>query len=213
MYTLFSLPHGFNFQSLTREQAKENLRAVVERIPERHVMLEALVRIDLPEWTADYSEPSLSLLGEWYVDHVQERAVTESEAASLRSAVGEELAFIAESQVQLTRESYSFGIDVGLYLGECIKMRCPRSVWAVGPGPQSYINYNKPVLSGFKHSEFSPTGIAGLGIGFVRARRTRYHIGTTDPAKKYAEAISQIPLRNPRTMLVDMLTDRVSMAI
>lgn len=216
MYSLFSLPHGFKFDQLTRQQARENLRAVVERIPERLGMLESLVRLELPAWRADYSEESLATLGEWYVRHVEERPVMAQETVVLKRQMGPGLEFIAEGQIELTRESYSIGIDVGLYIAECIRSRCPRTVWGVELRSKSYIYYNKPVLSGFTHRhEYSPIGMAGFGVSFVRSRR-QVDIPPEEkrtPAQQLAAGLASIPPRNPKTMFVNIMKDLVGRSV
>jgi len=205
MYTLFTLPHGFDFENLTRKQATENLRAFVDRIPERMQQLEQVVGMEVPEWKADLSDASLPPLGEWYARHVEERPVTEKELAEYRAKMGSQWQLLADVKMELTKESYSYGIDIGIYVGECIRFRCPNAEWIVGPGPKSYVNYNMPALTGFGLDEYVPIrNIAGTGVHIVRSSKHANSPITKAPVtagEQVAAIIASLPAFDPRTML------------
>ncbi len=204
MYTLCSLPYGFRFKTLTIQQARENFEVFVSRITERIVALEELIRTELPAWRADLSEQSLALLGQWFADHVEERIISPQEREELHKRM-EPLGALADVHPGLTDVTLSLGVDMGIYLGECVRARCPGAAWKLNRRSK------EPVVTGPDLKEDYYAVIqASLGHYVIRTRRRAALEGK--PAKApgtLAEQLAAIDLsvpdKNPRTMLRDIL--------
>jgi hypothetical protein len=159
-YTLITLPHGFGFDRLTRALARENCRAFIDGIPDRIQMLFAIVNNDGEPWSADRSEGSLQRLGVWFLSRVKERPLSAVERSAFLREVGPRWAFLADVSHPLTDETVSVGIDIAIYLGECIRQRCPGIAWELSAARQ---HRNRPVLAGFASREvYDPFDVANL---------------------------------------------------
>lgn len=214
-YQLFTLPHGFGFDRLTRSQARENLRAMMERFDFRKSMLQDLVRQTLPDWSADMNDGSLVTLGEWFVRQMQAIPMTEDQMRAELRHVPSEHAFIVRSHIRLTPRSYSIAVDTGVYVGECIRSRAPIFGWTIGSGPQSYVNYNQPILTADGMDEFNPMCLISQGIHFLRVNGLAYSNPPCDEDTLEAalqRSLASLPARDPSTLLVDMVRQRVNLA-
>ena len=130
-YSLFTLPHmrpNLDFRKLTPAEAKENVVYFVPRVPERLRMLTEVVRQELPAWRPDLSDESLGPLGEWYDRHAEMSEVSAERRERLRGELGP-LGDLADVIPGFTALTVSLGIDIGIYLAECVRMRCPETGW------------------------------------------------------------------------------------
>lgn len=208
MYTQITLPHGFDFKSQTLEQAKENVWAFIRLIPERVRVLEALVQQELPAWRADLSEESLASLGEWYAHHVEERVLTKGERERLVAKLGSPWEVLVDVEKPFTEQTVSYGLDIGIYVGECIRARCPATVWKRGTNPKNTLN--RPILAGFEtKSELDPLDIGNDAARMIsRARRYGQSSPTKAPEtvlEQVSAAIAKIPPKDPKKILGERL--------
>lgn len=210
-YKLFSLPYlpqELDFRVLTTAQARENFEAFVPRIAERLHCLTFLIQLEHPEWRADLSEMSLAVLGEWYARHVEQRGATEKEMNSLRRGLGP-LADLAEVSLQFTPMTLSIGVDIGIYIGECIRMRCPASAWKLQR------RMKQPVVAGTglaRGEEYPPIPQARNLAEAVATQKqnttAKLSPGPTHPstlAEAHLAALRSIPQKDPRTMLCTLV--------
>jgi len=213
MYVLNSLPHGFKFELLTLEQAKENFRVFVSRIPERLRVLEALVRIELPRWTADLSDASLGHLGDWFARHVEERPVTDQEREALRKELGV-LKDLAENHRECTLLTLSLGLDIGIYIGECVRMRSPATSWKLCRRSKAPVVSGPGILERLarvnEQNDYYALGAVSLVHGVLRAQRKAAQEGQpvrepTTNAQKFMAAELSIPNQDPNTMLQEFM--------
>ncbi len=151
---------------MTRAQCEAYLKWFLGVIPERVQTLENLVRLDprYALWAANRSPESLTPLGEWFAAHVTARPMTEGEIA-LRTAQIPEGASV--SHQELSGETLSYSMDVGIYLSQVLVQFSPRLRWTFEMGRKSYVDFGKPVLSSFGGLPLNPVHvvtIAAYGI-------------------------------------------------
>jgi len=208
VYQLFTLPYGFDFREQRTEDANKNVRAFINRISERMRALKELVKLELPAWDANLSEDSLVLLGRWYGNHVEERSITLDERSKLAISMGKKWAFLADVGIQFTEMTLSVGLDIAVYLGECIRVRCPATRWARG-GKKTCLN--EPVLMGFDSGdEFSPVSTCELvAVKMSRYRRKSEEV-ISPPRRTLAEQINAVittlPVTPPDKILVEIVS-------
>lgn len=178
-YILFSLPHvprDLDFRLLTTAQSRENFESFVAGISERVNYLSGLVRIEHPDWQPDLSGVSLAVLGEWYARHMEERSATEEESNQIKENLGP-LASVADVCPQFTPMTLSIGADIGIYVGECIRMRCPATAWRL------HRRMKQPVVAGagiVKGEEYPPIAQAQNLAIEVSKQRVQHAMGDRD---------------------------------
>ncbi len=206
-YTLFTLPHGFS-QTITTDQVIENSQVFIERIPTRIRLIEDLVRHERPAWTADKSEASLKSLGEWYSHHIQEYPTSAEERECMHKTLDPKWAILSEVHISFTAETLSYGLDIAVYLGECLRARCPQTFWRRGKNRK--IDKKRTVLAGFQDNlEYDPVSFClftadVLGRSLLK-KRQKYE-GASDPKN---ESLLSIVLSFPSPSPGDILSEHM----
>lgn len=174
-YELFTSPVRFDYDNMTRLQARKFLEHFVAQIPTRLAMLEAEVgrSVGFGEWRADGSEASLEELSRWLENRAERYELTSGELEILRQSISGPLRdVIPEMHVELTPLNYSYARDTAAYLGEIIRRGNPEVQWQVGPKPKRSLYYNRPVLATPEHRFMEDPfwTVTGYMIEHVRTR-------------------------------------------
>jgi hypothetical protein len=112
----------------------------------------------------------LNALGDWFASQVETRPRTDSELAEIKA--GSEFG-IGGSKSELTNRTLSLAMDVGMYLGEVMTARHPKLTWEQPLDDPAFIDYGRPVLSGFGGTMFNPVRIVvTFAYGVAAGRRT-----------------------------------------
>lgn len=168
-YPLFTLPHGFNFDVLSAKAARENLHAFIQRIPERMSHLIRRIGADNPTWSGDYTKASLESVGSWMASQVAERGPTQAEVKQLIASSEGQLRCLADEYTELTVESISMCVDIGIYVGECLLRVYPKLRWDLEKN-RRHMHYNRPCLRGFRYSTGKPAdGLEPILFGSAQA--------------------------------------------
>lgn len=161
----------------SKKELKEHFNAFLRFIPERVKELAALVNqsAGFERWKPDCTAESLEHLGDWLESQIDTRPRSQDELERIRSASE----FPVEvSGRALTKHSLSLAMDVGIYLSEVLvcNHRCLK--WELPLGSKRFIDYGKPVLSGFNGSAtMNPTHVATVfAIQLRRGKQAGKHL-------------------------------------
>lgn len=183
-YKLFESPFGFNFRAMRSKDARAFFDYFMEQLSVRVGILEQEVRRDprCRDWSADYLPASLHVLGQWFASHVATRPSTDEEIEAIYANAPDWFRAVKVDDFDLSIQTYSLVIDVGMYLCECLRRNVPGLHWERVAKPKSAAAYNRPALVGFSHKRvFEPIGmLSTLAFGIVRGRK-----GPTDLRKLY----------------------------
>jgi len=153
IYKLFSPPSLRPFSQMTREEAIAYYQWFVTQIPSRLNILEQAVQSSAAhiyhKWNANRTATSLELLGEWFLQNVTVRMLSEDEIQERLEAIPLQfrLSIPAQNWV-LDENSYSIAVDIGIYLGEILRVNYPQLRWQLLTKPKSDIDYHYPVVTG-----------------------------------------------------------------
>lgn len=170
-YELFTSRVGFDFESMSTKDSERYVQEFIERVPYRLTQLQGVVSSDRP-WLADLSQDSLRALEPWFEGAVRTRPRTPSETTAIYSIAPGWFRDVPLDS-ELTIETISFAIDVGIYVAECLKRQYPERLhWRRENGGRRNMNYNRAVLGGFaKKIAFEPILIGtNLAYGVSRGR-------------------------------------------
>jgi hypothetical protein len=132
---------------------------------------EAIVETGSSDWL-DGTPASLTRLGDW----LERSIVVAKKGAEQKSqeieALPPVLRKIGESVVEdwdLTPESLSIAVDVGIYLGEVFRRNLSEVEWVLCNRPKSNVSFHQPVLRGFGKRTLDPIrGTVGIAFGMAR---------------------------------------------
>jgi hypothetical protein len=157
-----------DFDRMTRRKAESFVAEFIKRIPERIEQLSNFVASTrgFGSWRPAYSKSSLRPLGRWILRVVSRRPLRPEDGyprilnplpkgVTLRDlpVMGDEPTF--------TDDSFSPLVDVGIYIGECLRRKNPRWHWRRCGGGRANLRYNQPMLAYAEESEdgFTPFSI------------------------------------------------------
>lgn len=147
-YEVIQLPLPLNrLDAVARPELESFGRWFVDVIPSRISMIEAAVRATEghESWRAALDPPSLRTLGLWFEGKVAARPKSEEE---LREAKAQ-LAFSVDvPEQQLTNETLSMAIDIGMYLGETVVRNADAARWQQSLTSRTMADYGRMVVVG-----------------------------------------------------------------
>lgn len=123
--------------------------------PERVAILTRAVRATLGfgDWQPDGSPDSLEPLGAWFVARVQTHRRTAAEMEALR----QQMAPITDvPDWDLTDETFSLAMDVGMYLGDVVVKNLPGTRWDQVLKDRRNIDYGQVVIEGSGRVPMNP---------------------------------------------------------
>jgi hypothetical protein len=177
MYQLVSPPFEHDFEDASEEELQAYHEWFLGLIPERVRELEAEVRrtMGFESWKADFTPASLDTLGEWFAGQVEERPLTNDEAAEGRASVPEGMSFLLAElrQKTPTYRTLSLAFDVGAYLSQVFLKNCEGLSWQQVRSGKDYDDYGQSVLMGLGPTRCSPVLLAvTLAYGILSGRKT-----------------------------------------
>jgi hypothetical protein len=165
-YTLIEPPFIKPPAETTRKEAKVYFQWYVEQIPKRIAGLEQAIHSsggnpEYQSWTASLLPESLTILGQWFSDHLvtapPSEEFKEKRAESVAKIPLQYQSLATMPSYVLTDVSYSVVIDIGMYLGEALRKRLTSLTWQLWTRNSRDVDYHKPVLVGFNHlAEYEP---------------------------------------------------------
>lgn len=142
----------------------------MEVMPERLAELEGAVRASssFASWHADLSPESLGPLGSWFAENLETRLRTAQELETMKA----QLIFPVDvSAEQLTNRTFSFAMDVGMYVGRVILQNISGTRWNQPLRNERFVDYGQPVIMGVSTVPLNPVRMAvGFAYGIAKKR-------------------------------------------
>lgn len=174
-YMVIDPPCTLDFVALSNQDLKRYYDWFLCALSERLAILESSVR-ETPgceAWVADFNPDSLVNLAEWFASRVAVRGRTEGELKSIEAR----LMFPTEvPQEELTDETFSIAMDVGMYFGSVLLKKHPSLRWDQKTDSKRFADYGQPVIVGFGTAILNPVRIAitfayGIAAGTQSSKR------------------------------------------
>jgi hypothetical protein len=170
-YHIVSPPFTLKFFEMSKHELREYAAWFHGAFDERISELTATVRAThgYAEWEANFEPESLRQLGEWFASAVTTRPRTTSEIDELKARSDLQ---VSVSSAELTNESFSLAIDVGMYLARTFERSYPQLAWKQFLKDKRDADYGQPVLIGFGKAALNPVRIA-VTIAYASAAGKR----------------------------------------
>lgn len=143
------------FDEMTKKEAEKHLDWFNSQIAERLEQLKKVFEQSSRDVNLyNYSPESLKNLWEWFIPLVSTERKSSVEIAEELKKYPEWLrANIEDSRLSIL--TLSIAIDIGIYLAEVFIRNKSGIKWGISPTrTKSYVNYNRPVLLGFKAGKY-----------------------------------------------------------
>jgi hypothetical protein len=130
----------------------------LEHIPSRINILTQAVRSspDYAGWINDFTPTTLDGLGQWFYEHVETRMRTEDEINGIYAHSPGRFRNIEIPKYELTNQTFSLAIDVGMYLSWVMEKNVPGLHWKLITRSTNNVYYQQPVLVGRSKLVFCP---------------------------------------------------------
>jgi hypothetical protein len=144
-----SIGKPFEFNDLTKKQAKEYFEWYIGKIDERMNLLENYIKTTADSKVVfDYSVESLITVWEWYENNISfEKRPEEEYKKEVESRPYWMKEFISEEET--SEETTRFAMDVAIYFAQVFIKYNPSVHWGYFTKPKSRFSVNRPVLLGF----------------------------------------------------------------
>ncbi len=152
-YDYLVSPRGFDYQSMTKDEAKEHFEWFLKNAENR---VEYLKRFCKDSCLLDYSYESLVPLWELFLNRSHIEKIPKRKLKELKAqyeAFGDD--FAATHQLSVSTE-YLIR-DIGIYLAEIFKRTSDDIYWRLADKPKTYFFVNRPMLAGFVDENYDPT--------------------------------------------------------
>jgi hypothetical protein len=149
-YPIIQPPFRLDFRVMTRKEADSYFRWFMEQIPVRLKTLEQIVQLTpgYEDWQVDYTMNSLEKIGHWFFEHVETRERTDEETEEIYSKAPAWFRDVEVENWELTNQTFSLAIDIGMYFGKVIEKGLEGIKWIMVKSPTNDVDYQQPVLSG-----------------------------------------------------------------
>lgn len=157
-YSIIQPPFSLKFEDLSKNELKEYFQWFRAVMPERIAELTITIKQTqgFEKWEPDQTPASLDVLGQWFMAHVETRQRTKEERQEImdRSPYSIEI-----SDKELTNQTFSLAMDIGMYLSQVFLKNHPSLRWEQPLRNKKYIDFGQPVLIGFGPVPFNPVQI------------------------------------------------------
>ena len=157
-YNIIKPPFTLDFYEMPKKELKEYFRWFQEVIPDRINGLARTVKESpgFENWQPDYTPISLISLGEWMSTQVQTRERSEEELEQKRQEIGHAAHPVEIPKWELTNQTFSLAMDIGMYLSQVFLRNHPSLKWDQLFSSKRDMDYGQPVLVGFGRAPFNP---------------------------------------------------------
>lgn len=168
-YQVIQPPFTLDFPEMTTKQLKEYFTWFQSVTEDRISQLTAYVQKDpvTSRWEPDYSPSSLDALGDWFSRHVSTRDRTRQEFDQIMAQAKYPINI---PDYDLTNESFSLGMDVGIYFGLTLMKNHPSLKWEQDLKNKRFADYGQPIIVGFGATPLNPVRI-GINIAYGLASK------------------------------------------
>ncbi|MBU9435549.1 hypothetical protein KTE91_10585 [Burkholderia multivorans] len=176
-YQLISPPCSLDFVALTKKELKKYNEWFIALLPERLTILQSCVNASAgySSWVADFDPASLVELGDWFASQVATRQRTKLEVRAMEGRLKFPMDVPHE---ELTDETISKAIDVGMYFGMVLLKNHPSLRWDFKTESKRFADYGQPVIVGFGAAILNPVRIAiTLAYGVAAGTQSGSRLG------------------------------------
>jgi hypothetical protein len=170
VYKTIQPPFSLDFFQMSRRDLVEYFAWFQDILGVRTRELESVVRetSGFELWNATFERSSLGSLGNWFATSVTTRPRTSAELEHLNL---QSVSDFGVSAFELTNESFSFAIDIGMYFARTLMRTHPQVTWKQFLNNKRFADYGQPVLVGFGSVPLNPVRIGvTLGYGLTTGR-------------------------------------------
>lgn len=171
-YEIMAPPFTLRFREMSRRELSDYHQWFLRVIPSRIEQLASVVTgsAGFEAWQPDETAASLNLLGDWFAKAVTMRPRTWKELQEIASQSPYAIEIPAED---LTNESFSFSMDIGMYLARVLLRAHPSLRWEQPLDDTRFADYGQPVLVSFGPVSLNPIRIAvTLGYALASGEKT-----------------------------------------
>jgi hypothetical protein len=192
-YNIIQPPFTLNFREMSKKELKDYYQWFHEVMPLR---IEELTRavtqsLGFEGWQPNYAPDSLNLLGEWFALNVTTRKRSTDELQKIKDS----LTFPIEiSDDELTNQTYSLAMDIGMYIAQVFLRNDSSLKWAHQFGGKRGADYGQPVVVNFSSAgthAFNPVYMM-ITLAFGLKRKTK----TGNRLREIYEIWSKIKIDN-----------------
>lgn len=171
-YELTQPPFSISLREMSKAELRRYADWFCEAIPGRIDQLRnaVLETRGYESWDADATPGSLNTLGKWFAAQVSVRPRSDEE----KERIVDKLRFPIEVPgEELTTNTLSLAMDIGMYLSQVFLKSHPYLKWDQPLGSKRFIDYGQPVLTPFRPGSFNPVRmVVTLAYGLVSHRET-----------------------------------------
>jgi hypothetical protein len=171
-YQTIQPPFTLQFDRMTKKELQDYFQWFQAVMPDRILELARAVKQSpgYETWKPDYTPESLGSLGNWLATHVETYQRTPAELEGIRSQTPYRFEI---SDSELTNQTFSLAMDVGMYLAQVFLRNHPSLKWGqILQGSKRYIDYGQPVIEGFGVTPLNPVRIA-VTLAYGLANKTK----------------------------------------
>lgn len=171
-FTTSYSPVTTTFSTMTKKELKEFYEWFMLNLPYCIEELMQLVRSTpgFENWYPDDSPSSLDALGFWFVAKVQKRDFTIEEIEAIKN---KRAGSIEAATWELTDNTKSLAVYVGMYYGEVAIKNNPVLKWEQKLGSKNLADFGQPVVVGLGAVPLNPVRVANsIACGFVNGTKT-----------------------------------------
>ena len=138
-YRIITFPFSKTVKDLSKDEAKQYFDWFLQQIPIRITQLNEYINksTEYENWTPDNSPESLIQLGEWFSKKISTRVRTHDEIQEIYSTLGKFQGIITIPETDLSHESFSLAIDIGMYLSQVLLNNVPGLHWELMSKPKT----------------------------------------------------------------------------
>lgn len=147
------------FGSMDKEHTLLYFDWFMKQIPYRVDILCSYVRSEncYTDWSPDFQPQSLKKLGRWFCEHVKSRSRSEQEMTRLfEKSPGWFKKNFDIPIKDLSFETLSLTIDIGMYFGRTIEKNIPGLTWKPVLNQKKNIDYQQPIIVGKGKAQLNP---------------------------------------------------------
>lgn len=160
------------FSSMAKEDLDDFYRWFMINLPHCMEELMQLVRStpEFESWNPDYSPDSLDVLGDWLATKAKKRELTQYGMTMLESRMP---CPVGVPSWDLTEETKSLSVYVGMYYGQVALQNNPSLKWAQALQDKRMADFGQPVLAGPGTIPINPVRVANsFACGLVDGSKT-----------------------------------------
>jgi hypothetical protein len=189
IYNFVKPPFRLKFREMPRNELRAYAKWFHEVTPLRIEELTKAVNLSegYQSWRPEYNPKSLSALGDWFAARVQTRQRTQEE---LQKVVSLSRHPIPVPDQELTDQTISLAMDIGMYLGKVFLTNHSSLKWDQPFGSKNFIDYGQPVLVEFTYAPFNPVRMV-IGQAYGIASRAHSGKGLREVYDIWAKAVKE----------------------